>query len=141
MRTTKRNHAYRAAAVVAVLGLGLAACDVDEPGPSVSFEQPETGATVDSPVTVEMAAEGVTVEPAANGVNEGAGHFHVIIDGGCVETGQVIPNDDTHLHFGDGATSAEIELEPGDHELCLQFAGGDHVASALTDTISVRVAD
>ena len=130
------------AATVAAATLVLAACgDADEPGPSVSFVQPTDEANVVSPVTVEMEAEGVTVEPAANGVNEDAGHFHVIIDEGCVEPGQVIPNDDAHLHFGDGATTAQIDLEEGVHELCLQFAAGDHVASGLTDTISVSAVE
>lgn len=133
-RTTTRAAAITAATIV------LAACGgAEDPAPSVTFVQPEDEATVESPAVVEMAAEGVTVEPAADGVNEGAGHFHVIVDEGCVEPGEVIPSDESHVHFGDGSTTGEIELEPGEHTLCLQFATGDHVASGLTDTVTVTV--
>lgn len=137
MRTTMR-HAWVAALAV-VPALALAGCGGGDDAASVSFERPSDGDTVETPVTVEMAAEGVTVEPADAGVNDGAGHFHVMIDAECVEPGEVIPKDDTHLHFGDGSTTAELELEPGQHTLCLQFATGDHVASGLTDTITVTV--
>jgi hypothetical protein len=129
---------HRSAAVLAVAALVLAACGSDDDA-SVAFASPSDGDTVGSPVPVEMEAEGVTVEPSDAGVNEGAGHFHVLIDAECVAEGEVIPNDDDHRHFGDGATSTELELEPGEHRLCLQFADGAHVATALTDEITVSV--
>lgn len=106
---------------------------------SVSFESPADGDTVSSPVTLEMVAEGVTVEPADAGVNEGAGHLHAIVDSGCVPAGEAIPKDDSHVHFGDGSTTAELELEPGEHTLCLQLADGDHVATDITDEITITV--
>ena len=36
-----------------------------------------------------------------------------------------IPADTNHIHFGDGSTSTEITLEPGEHTL--QLLLGDHL--------------
>jgi hypothetical protein len=137
MRT--RSTRLRTLAAVATAVVALTGCGGGEEEPSVSFEQLEDGAAVRSPVAVEMAAQGVTVEPAANGVNEGSGHFDLAIDADCVRPGDTIPDDDAHQHFSDGATTAELDLSPGQHTLCLQFATGDHVATALTDEISITV--
>lgn len=106
---------------------------------SVEFSAPEDGATVTNPVKVQMEATGVTIEPAASGVHENAGHFHVLVDTECMSEGQVIPNDDTHLHYGMAQTEAELTLPPGEHELCLQVGNGNHAALPLTDTINVTV--
>lgn len=111
--------------------------DHSEP-PTASFVAPEDGATATSPVAVEMAAEGIEIAPAADAV-EGAGHFHVMVDTDCLAVGETIPNDDTHLHFGDGSTSADVELEPGEHTLCLQVGTNDHSATAATAEITVTV--
>lgn len=91
-----------------------------------------------SPFMALFEAENFTVEEAGE-VNEGAGHFHVLIDTDQVEPGQTIPNDDQHLHFGDGSTRGVLDLEPGDHELTLQMGDGEHTALPLTDTQSVTV--
>lgn len=107
--------------------------------PSVAFLSPADGATVGSPVQIEMEAEGFTLEPASEGINENAGHLHVMIDTGCVPEGQVIPADEAHVHYGMAQTEAELTLEPGEHELCLQAADGAHVALPITSTISITV--
>lgn len=115
------------------------ACGGDEEA-SVAFAGIEDGAEVTSPVAVEFEATDFTIEPAGDGtINEGAGHMHVMIDVPCVEVGEVIPSDDDHLHFGDGSTSAELELEPGEHTLCLQAGNGAHEALDLTDEITITV--
>lgn len=111
---------------------------VDEEEPYVTLEVPE-GESVASPLTVTMTAKGITIEPAGE-VTEGAGHFHVMVDAECVEAGQVIPQDDGHLHFGDGSTTAELTLPPGEHSLCLQVGDGAHAALAPTHTVKVTVA-
>ncbi|MEX2659356.1 MAG: DUF4399 domain-containing protein [Acidimicrobiales bacterium] len=110
---------------------------VDDEKPYVTLEVPE-GESVASPLTVTMAAKGVTIEPAGE-VIEGAGHFHVMVDTDCVKTGEVIPNDEGHLHFGDGSTTAELTLPPGEHSLCLQLGDGAHAALAPTHTVKVTV--
>lgn len=111
-----------------------------EPAASVQITEPADGATVTSPVTVKMAATGFVIEPAGDGtVTEGHGHFHVMIDSGCVAVGEVVPSDATHVHFGKAQTEAPLELAPGEHTLCLQAGDGAHTALPLTDEIKVTV--
>ena len=95
--------------------------------PSIGFEQPADGATVSSPFEVGMAATGLVVEPSGE-VNEGAGHFHILVDTDFIPAGLVIPTDEQHLHFGQGQTTASLDLAPGEHTLRLQFADGAHIA-------------
>ena len=107
--------------------------------PSVGFEQPADGATVSSPFEVVMAATGLVVEPSGE-INEGAGHFHILVDTDFIPAGQVIPTDEQHLHYGKGQTEISLELEPGEHTLRLQFADGAHTAlegGQYRDTITV----
>ena len=124
--------------------LALAACGGDDASSgeggeaAVSFSSPADGDTVSSPVTVEMQAEGFEVAPAAES-SEGQGHFHVMVDTECVGEGETVPNVDQHLHFGDGSTSTEIELEPGEHTLCLQAGDQVHSAFGATDEITITV--
>ena len=109
--------------------------------PSVGFEQPADGATVSSPFEVVMAATGLVVEPSGE-INEGAGHFHILVDTDFIPDGQVIPTDEQHLHYGQGQTTISLELEPGEHTLHLQFADGAHIAlegDQYRDTITVVV--
>lgn len=98
------------------------------------------GGEVTAPVDLEMTAEGVTIEEAG-AVRPDAGHFHVMVDVGCVTPGEAIPDDESHHHFGDGSASAELDLDPGEHELCLQLGDGAHTALDVTDTMTVTVAD
>jgi len=109
--------------------------------PAVSFAQPADGATVNSPFEVVMAATGLVVEPSGE-VNEGAGHFHILVDTDFIQSGLVIPTDEQHLHYGKGQTTVSVELEPGEHTLRLQFADGLHTAlegDQYRDTITVIV--
>lgn len=106
---------------------------------SVSFTNVADGDTITTSFVAEFAATGVTVAPAGE-VVEGEGHFHIIIDAPCVAAGETIPADDAHLHFGDASTSATLELEVGEHTLCLQLGDGAHTATDLTQQITVTVA-
>lgn len=138
----------RASLMTVGLVIGFAACGDDGPDnaddsvtdgeASISFAAPADGDTVSSPVTVEMEASGVTIEEAGE-LHEGAGHFHVMVDTECVAEGEVIPEDESHIHYGDASTETEIELEPGEHTLCLQIGDGAHTATNLTDEITVTV--
>ena len=120
--------------------IGLTECaDDGEPEVGVAFASPADGDETTSPVHVEMTAEGITIEPAAEGVNEGAGHFHVIVDHGCVEPGETIPGTDGYNHFGQAQTEADLELTPGEHTLCLQVGDGAHTALDATDEITITV--
>ncbi len=126
----------RRAMLISTLVLLFAACG--DGGGGVSFVQPEDGATVSSPVRVVMQSEEIRIEEAGE-VREGAGHFHIMVDVECVEPGQTIPEDDQHLHFGDASTEASVDLEPGEHTLCLQVGNGQHAALDATDEITITV--
>ena len=87
----------------------------------------ENHATIPSLINLQFAAENFIIEPVGDGaINEGAGHYHIAIDGECLEPGIVIPTADPWIHFGDGSDSIEIELSPGEHYLCLQIGDGEH---------------
>jgi hypothetical protein len=93
--------------------------------PGVYFLNLKDGDKVKSPVIIEMGVKGMQVE-AAGKINDGKGHHHIIIDGTFVEKGNMVPKDETHLHFGKGQTSDTLKLSPGKHTLTLQFANGAH---------------
>lgn len=118
----------------------LAACG-GEPEARIFFTNINDGDTVDSPVTVQWAAENFTIEPAGE-VKANAGHLHIMLDSDCIATGQVIPADDNHLHYGKAQTEATLELTPGSHTLCLQAADGAHTVPAgdsLKQIITITV--
>lgn len=120
--------ALAALLLVLISNAGTTAGDSASPDTvNVFFQEPANNATVSSRFTVVMRADGLTVEPSGE-VREGAGHFHIMVDEDFIEPGEIIPNDETHLHFGDGSSSATIELSPGTHTLRLQFADGAHMA-------------
>lgn len=111
----------------------------DQPADAAArFVTPQDGDTVTSPVQVEMAADGVEIVPAGEPA-VGEGHFHVLVDVGCVDDGTAVPSEEGYNHFGDGSTTTELELEPGTYELCLQLGDGTHLAFGETDVITVTV--
>ncbi|MEZ4712052.1 MAG: DUF4399 domain-containing protein [Caldilineaceae bacterium] len=112
-------------------------------GPGVAFASPLDGATVPPKFAVQMLANDLIVEPAGE-INEGAGHFHILVDTDFVEAGDVIITDDQHLHFGKGQITTTLELTPGEHVLRLQFANGAHIAlegDQYRDEITVNVTE
>ena len=109
------------------------------PSASVTVDSPADGATVASPVKVKMAATGVSIEPASAGVTPNSGHFHIIVDADCVASGQVIPADATHLHFGMAQTEADVPLPSGPHKLCIQVADAAHMATDITKIVPFTV--
>jgi hypothetical protein len=108
---------------------------------SVSITSPSANATVTNPVSVSMQATDFIVEPASNGLQDGAGHFHLLIDQPAVTPGEVIPNnpDNGYYHYGDGSTSAELDLTVGTHTIRLQAGDANHRAYDLTDSVSITV--
>ena len=93
----------------------------------VYFGNLTDGASVESPFKVEMKAENLIVEPATLGVNQGHGHFHIIVDAALASPSEPMPKDAVHLHFGNGQSETTLDLPVGQHTLILQFATGDHV--------------
>ena len=110
-------------------------------GANVYFITPQDGATVTNPVDIEFGIEGMHVAPA--GVDEpNSGHHHLLIDTELPTLNQPIPADDSHIHFGDGSTSTQITLEPGEHTLLLLL--GDHLhvphdPAVTSPTITITV--
>ncbi|HXF62881.1 MAG TPA: DUF4399 domain-containing protein [Caldilineaceae bacterium] len=99
------------------------------PEQGVRIVTPTDGATVPPTTTVVMAAAGLTIAPSDAGA-EDAGHFHLLIDEEFIAAGEMIPEDETHLDFADGALTGALSLEPGEHTLRLQFADSEHRALA-----------
>lgn len=92
----------------------------------VYFITPADGAAVSSPVRVEFGIDGMAVVPAGQ-QQAASGHHHVIIDSELPPMNRPIPADQNHVHFGDGSSSTELELEPGEHTLQLLFADHLHI--------------
>jgi len=93
----------------------------------VYFGNLTDGASVESPFKVEMKAENLIVEPATMGVNQGHGHFHIIVDAPLASPSEPMAKDAVHLHYGNGQSETTLDLPVGKHTLILQFAKGDHV--------------
>ena len=88
------------------------------------FIAPADGATVTSPVRVEFGLDNMEVVPAGTEA-PASGHHHVIIDTELPPFDLPIPADANHVHYGSGASAAELELAPGTHTL--QLLLGDHL--------------
>ena len=88
------------------------------------FVSPQNGATLSSPVKVVFGLKGMGVAPAGTEV-EHTGHHHLIINAPAPKSGEFIPSDDNHKHFGKGQTETTIELPKGTHTL--QLVLGDYI--------------
>lgn len=88
------------------------------------FVTPADGDVLSSPVRVEFGLDNMEVVPAGT-MQAMAGHHHVIVDAELPPFDMPIPADANHIHFGDGSSTAVLELEPGEHTL--QLLLGDHI--------------
>jgi hypothetical protein len=104
----------------------------------VYFVNLKDGEKVKSPIYIQMGVVGMTVEPAGK-LDEGKGHHHLIIDGSFIEKGQMVPKDETHIHFGKGQIADTLELAPGPHTLTLQFANGVHQSYGKDWSNSIQI--
>jgi Domain of unknown function (DUF4399) len=110
-------------------------------GAKVFIIEPKASAVVSSPVTVKFGIEGMEVAPAGSDTPN-SGHHHLIIDTVFDNTGDAIPADDNHKHFGKGQTETTVELKPGVHSL--QLVLGDknhipHVPPVMSELVSITV--
>ncbi|WP_081655507.1 DUF4399 domain-containing protein [Halopiger goleimassiliensis] len=113
-----------------------------DPDGSIEFVQPEDGDESSSPVQIEAAVEGFELASVEeDDVEDGTGHLHVIVDEGCIEPEYTIPQEEGYHHLSEGETEIELDLEPGEHDLCLQAGDGLHDAYDLTDEITIEVTD
>jgi hypothetical protein len=106
----------------------------------VFFVEPADGARVKGPVKVKFGVEGMTVQPAGQ-LADGTGHHHLIVGPEGMGVGEMVPKDETHIHYGQGQTEAEVPLTPGEYTLTMQFADGNHMSYGpqLASTIHVTV--
>lgn len=102
--------------------------DLRSPAPEdarIFFVNLEDGATVSSPFAVEFGLEGMAVVPAGT-EQEFSGHHHLLIDQDELPALDMpIPSDSVHVHYGQGQTSTELTLSPGEHTL--QIVLGNHL--------------
>ena len=55
------------------------------------------------------------------------GHYHLGIDTGCLPPGEIIPEGQGWVHFGDGSNVFTLQVEPAAYELTLQIGDDLHV--------------
>jgi len=108
---------------------------------TVFFVSPADGESVSNPVSIVFGVDGMTVAPAGQDVPH-SGHHHLLVDTDLPDPGLPIPNDENHIHFGDGSTATQITLEPGEH--LLQMLLGDHLhiphdPPLMSDVITINV--
>jgi hypothetical protein len=124
----------------AMLGMALCGIAFGAAAQSVSFIEPMDGATVSSPFRVKFAVTGMDVKPAGD-MSANTGHHHLLINGDSMKSGESIPFDETHMHFGKGQTETEVKLPPGKYKLTMQFANGAHQSygAGLSKSINITV--
>ena len=106
----------------------------------VFFANIKDGDTLTNPVSIEFGVEGMEVRPAGDTML-GTGHHHLLIGSDSIPTGEVVPANDTHIHYGGGQTSDTVTLPVGNTKIALQFADGTHASygSKMSSSISVVV--
>jgi len=105
----------------------------------VYFIEPANGATVTSPFKVKFGVKGMDIKPAGDQV-AGTGHHHLLINLESQPKGEIIPVDETHVHFGKGQTEAEVKLPPGNYKLTMQFADGFHLSYGKDMSATINIA-
>jgi hypothetical protein len=120
------------------------AADPSLPNTTVPSEPPAMSAPVSasdaqSPTSGAVKVPKVSILEPKDGAT--VSHHHLIVDGGAVAKGQVVPSDAQHVHFGRGQTETELSLKPGPHTLTLQFADGAHLSygEMMSQTIHITV--
>jgi uncharacterized protein DUF4399 len=128
------------AAITLASGFALAQT-ASAPGAKEYFINLKDGQHVRSPVLVQFGLSGMGVAPAGSSA-AGTGHHHLIVDGELPPTGQPIPMDMAHMHFGRGQTEQMVTLPPGTHVLQLALGDGAHVLHnppVISDKITITV--
>ncbi len=107
----------------------------------VVFSNLKDNATITSPFKLQMGTEAMKIDTAGP-VVPGSGHHHLLINAGdSIPSGEVVPKDSAHIHFGKGQTEYELALLPGKYRLTLQMADGLHrsYGSKLATSVTVTV--
>ncbi len=115
--------------------------------PRVFFVAPNDGdeISVDIGVDFEFGVENYEVSPVPEEVESpraGMGHYHLGVDADCMPAGEIVPQADPWIHFGDGSNTIEMQLEPGGYRFSVQMADDEHrTLEGMCETIEVEIAD
>ena len=117
-----------------------------EAAPRVFFTNLTGGEEVVSPVLLEFGIEDYEIVPAQDPIviEEGKGHHHLGIETECKPAGEIIEKAQPWIHFGDGSSSIDMQLPPGQATLTLQIGDGEHRTldiEGLCHTITVTVVE
>lgn len=155
MNQTRRM--FLIAALIVAMPFSLAAQEAGQESASQSTDLPRSPAPEDVTLTFANLADGQLVPPTfevvfeitgmdispAGTQAENSGHHHLLID--VLELPPInlpLPKTDNIVHFGDGATGANVTLPPGDHTLQLIFADHLHIPHdppVMSEKITVTV--
>jgi Domain of unknown function (DUF4399) len=95
-------------------------------GARVFFIMPADGDKLSNPIRIEFGIAGMDVVKAGDRQSN-SGHHHLLIDTDLPDLGLPIPADEHHVHFGDGSTTTEITLPPGEHTLQMLLGDYQHI--------------
>jgi len=119
--------------------------------PRVFFVAPQDGSEMSSDFDLEMefGAENYEISPIPEEFDAETdtpradiGHFHLGVDTECLPVGEVIPQGEGWVHFGDGSNTFSLQSEPAEYELTLQIGDDAHrTQEGLCTTIAVTIAD
>jgi hypothetical protein len=118
--------------LIVLFGLGLFEPIFAHTPPStarVEITGVEDGATVSSPVKVGFDMTGFMVIPAGTkgAMRHQGGHHHLFIDTPLPDDmDEAIPVSHSIIHFNQGETEVELDLELGAHSLQLLLGDEDH---------------
>ena len=128
----QKTASRQASLILAVLGVAAitgsfafgGGSSADHHNASIAIASPEDGATVEAgavPVEIELTG----AELAGESSSEDAGHIHIYVDGEVVG----MPS----------SLDVEVDIEPGEHELEVEFVDADHAAldPPVTDGVTI----
>jgi hypothetical protein len=125
---------------------------VEQSGPPrIFFVAPEDGAilSADLDVELEFGSENYQIsaipeefDAETDTPRPDMGHFHVGVNAECLPAGEVLPQGEGWVHFGDGSNVFTLQVEPGAFTLSLQIGDDAHrTQEGLCETITIEVAD
>jgi hypothetical protein len=120
---------FPAAVALAAILAGVPAGATDAPANAYCYiGWPSDGAVLPAgkPFRVWFGLRNMGVAPKGVAV-KATGHHHLLIDADPPPSGQEIPSDRNHLHFGAGETETMLELPPGKHTLQLVMGDDKHL--------------
>ena len=115
--------------------------------PRVFFELPmnETDHPTELPLALTFGVENYeigAVPETASTPRDGVGHYHLGVNADCLPAGEIIPNADPWIHFGDGSDGMEMQLEGGEYRFSVQIGDDEHrTIEGLCETITIRMED